>query len=352
MSNNIVIEQGALRRAYLDRRDTPVRPLAASISKALLAFSQGKRPDGFEGEMTDYANERRGTGGAYMATMCWPFEAFARDLTAASATGGGYLTHVANQPAVAPFAGSVARQLGVQLLPGQQHAMSYPKTTATLQPTWITLETTPAIESTPTLGQASAAPRVAAWTVDVSGRLLRQGGPIADSYLNPLFSQAAQAALDVALFAGTGTNGQPQGLLTDASIPSASGTSFNLASAAGIQKTLADAVVADTTARWVGATDVRQTLSQRVAFASTASPLWADDKLSGRPAMVSGRMPAGGLLYGDFSEVQVLLYGAGVEIAADKFTNFAGDIIRFRVLLTLDIVTPRPGALVRVLTVT
>jgi hypothetical protein len=63
-------------------------------------------------------------------------------------------------------------------------------------------------------------------------------------------------------------------------------------------------------------------------------------------------MPAGGLLYGDFTEVQVLLYGAGIEIAADPYTQFATDMTRFRLLLTMDVVTPRPGALVRVVTVT
>jgi HK97 family phage major capsid protein len=354
--SNIAIEQGNLRRAFFDRRDTPVQPQAFSLSKVCRAIAEGSRLDGFERELIESANERRGTGGAYMPSQCVPFEVLnviaRRDLTAASASGGGYLTSVAGNAAMVAFDGSIARQLGVQILPGQQHAMTYPKTTAVLPVTWLTLETTPASEQTPTIGQASAAPKVGSAVVDVSGRLLRQGGPLVDAYLNALFLQAAWSALDVALFAGTGTTGQPQGLLTDAGIPSASGTSFNLASAVGIQKTLADAVVSDATARWVGATDVRQTLSQRVAFASTASPLWSDDRLSGRPAMASGRMPAGGLLYGDFSEVQVLLYGAGIEIAADPYTNFAGDIIRFRVLLTMDVVTPRPGALVRITSVT
>lgn len=353
---NTLIEQGTLRRAYFAQRDNPVQPQAFSLGKVCRAIADGKQLDGFERELIDDANERRGSGGVFMASQCVPFEVLStfarRDLTVASAPSGGYLTGVSNQAALVAFDGSVARQLGVQILPGQQVAATFPKTTGVLPVSWLQLESTAASEQTPTLSPASASPKVASVVVDVSARLLRQGGPIIDAYLNALFLQAAWSALDVALFAGTGTNGQPQGLLNDASIASASGTSFNLASAAGIQKTVADNVVSDATARWLGATDVRQTLQQRVAFASTASPLWADDRLSGRPAMASGRMPAAGLLYGDFSEVQALLYGAGVEIAADPYTQFTTAVTRFRVLLTLDIVTPRPGALVRVLTVT
>jgi HK97 family phage major capsid protein len=154
------------------------------------------------------------------------------------------------------------------------------------------------------------------------------------------------------VFAGTGSLGQPLGLLSDTSITSASGTSFNLASAVGIQKTVADNVVSDSPARWAGATDVRQALQQRVAFASTASPLWADDRINGRPALVSNRMPAGGLLYGDFTEARALLWGAGVEIAADPYTQFIAGVTTYRMLLTCDVLVPRPGALVRVVTVT
>lgn len=354
--SSIIIEQGNLRRAFFDRRDNPMPPRAFSLTKVCRCISEGTRIDGFERELIDDANGRRGTGGAYMSSQCIPFEVFAaiakRDLTVASASGGGFLTHAVNQPAMVAFDGSVARQLDVQIYPDQQSAATIPKTTGVLPVTWLSLESTAAGEQTPTLGAATTAPKVASVCVDVSARLLRQGGPLVDAYLDALFLQAAWSALDVALFAGTGTNGQPQGLLNDASIASASGTSFNLASAVGIQKTVSDNVVSDITARWVGATDVRQTLQQRVAFASTASPLWADDRLSGRPALASGRMPAGGLLYGDFSEVRVLLWGAGIEIAADPYTQFTAAVTRFRLLLTMDVATPRPGALVRVLTVT
>ena len=356
MSTSAILQQGNLRRAFFDRRDTPVASVVFSLSKVCRAISEGTRLDGFEAELVDAANERRGTGGQYMASQCIPFEVFdaiaRRDLTAATPSGGGYLTQSATQGALVAFDGSVARQLGVQILSGQKDAPRIPKTTGVLPVTWLSLESSAASEQTPTTGVSNTAPKVASVFVDVSATLLRQGGPLVDAYLNALFLQAAWSALDTAVFAGSGASGQPLGLINDTGITSASGTALALSGIAGIQKTVADNVVSDTTCRWVAATDVRQILQQRVAFASTASPLWAADMVAGRPALASGRMPVAGLLYGDFTEVQVPMWGAGIEIASDPYTQFAAAITRFRLLLTCDVVVPRPGALVRVVTVT
>lgn len=347
--------RGEMRRSLHDRIANVARAEVFSLYKVLAAMRDGQPVGGFEGELIAAANEHRGTGGAYMATSVIPFEVLdclaQRDMTVGIPQAGGYMVQAGAVAPLVAFDGSVAGQLGVQVLPGQKQNIAIPKTTGTLAVNWLQTEGTAPTERTPTLGQSVTTPKVASVTVDVSDRLMRQGEHITP-YINALFLQAARSALDVAVFAGTGTSGQPMGLLNDTSITSASGSSFNLASAVGIQKTVADNVVSDATARWAGATDVRQVLQQRVAFASTASPLWADDRMSGRPALASNRMPAGGLLYGDFTEVQALLWGAGVEIAVDPYTQFTSGVVTFRLLLTVDIVTPRPGALVRVPTVT
>lgn len=354
--HQITLLQGSMRRSLYERHDALSNVSTAfSVSKFLTAMREGRSLDGFEREMVDAANAHRGTGGVYMPTNVLPFEVLAaglsRDLNVTNATAGGNLVQKTTTPALVAFDGSVAAQLGVQIIPGWKDSIGIPKTTTTLPVTWLQLETSPAAEQTPTTSISNTAPKVASVVVDISDKLLRQGANI-DAYLLALLQQAAQSALDVAVFAGTGTLGQPLGLLNDTSITSASGTSFNLASAVGIQKTVADNVVSDAPARWAGATDVRQVLQQRVAFASTASPLWADDRMSGRQALASNRIPAGGLLYGDFTEVRAMLWGAGVEIAADLYTQFTTGVTTFRMLLTCDIVAPRPGALVRVVTVT
>jgi HK97 family phage major capsid protein len=355
MSNNphaIAIAQGTMRRSLHERKSPPAS--AFSISRVLSAVLAGRQPGGFESELIDVANENRGSGGQYMATTVLPWEYLqmaSRDLTVAAPTGGGYLVGTAKPEFAVPFDGSVAEQVGVQIKTGQKENLAIPKTTATPTVTWLTLESSAGSEQTPVTALSSMSPKTACVLIDVSDRFLRQGA-LSDPYLNQLLLQAARSALDVAVFGGTGASGQPLGLINDTTIASQSGTAFNLATACTVQKTVADNVVNDEAARWVGATDVRQILQQRVAFASTASPLWADDRMVGRAARVSNRMPAAGLLYGDFTEVNAFLWGSGIEIAADPYTQFSSGVVTFRVLLTCDTSTPRPGALIRLPAVT
>lgn len=349
--SNVVIDQGGLRRATFGLLEGRSSTTVFSLSKVMLAIAERKRPAGFEGELIYMANELRGTGGALMGTDVLPFPLFNRDLTVAAPTGGGNMVGTAVQPAVGPFGGSVAAQLGCQIVTGWKDNISFPVTTGTPPVTWLTTESTGASEHTPTIGAVSAAPHVASVVFDVSHKLLRQGISI-DAYLEGILRQAGEAALDAAVFAGTGLSGQPTGLLANTTITSQSGTSFGLPERALATKTVADNVVSDTGARWCAATDVRSILEQRVEFASTDDTMWANDRMGGRPALASSRMPAGGLLYGDFREVQVLLYGAGIELAADPYTQFKPGIVTYRMLLTCDVVVPRPGALVRIPAVT
>lgn len=352
--HQLTLLQGSLRRSLHEQNRESKEP-AFSLMRTLKAIAERRTLDGFEGEVLREASDLAGSGSIYAGTQVLPFAILdhlaTRDLNVTTTTAGGNMVATSKPEALVAFDGSVTSQAGVTLRPGQKDNVSIPVTTGTLPVTWLQLETSAAGEQTPTTGIASAAPKTASVTVDLSDRLIRQGA-LAEPYVAALLLQAARSALDVAVFGGTGTLGQPLGLLNNTAITSQSGTAFNLATRCAIQKAVADNLVSDTTARWVGATDVRQTLAQRAAFASTASPLWDNDSMGGRLALAAGRMTAGGLLYGDFSEVQALLWGGGIEIASDIYSQFTTGVVTFRVLLTCDVIVPRPGALIRVPAVT
>ena len=344
----ILAARGDLRRALYNvpAPDEPVFSLGA----VLRALSEGKRPGGYEGEILEAAASTDGAAGAVASTVCIPWQALAlqRDMSAGVASSGGYLVQNARPAALVAFDGSAAGRLGVKIETGLKDNYTLAKCPSVLPVTWMQIEGPTATEQTPALGSVATSPKFAVSTVDVSGRLLRQGGPLVDSFLNALLMQAARSALDVAVFAGSGAAGQPLGLLNDPAIATVSGTSFNLATAASIQKAVADNVVSDESSRWAAATDVRSLLQQRQRFSGTDTPLWDNGLMMGRQALASNRMPSGALLHGDFSEVTVLLWGGGVEVATDPYTQWQTDIVTFRVLLSCDVVAARPGALVRV----
>lgn len=348
---DFALARGELRRAVFDARASTPAPPIFSVQRMLRALVSGEPLTGFEAEIVNHANQQRAGGmNPFMSAHAVPFEVlsgFARDLTVASASGGGYLAGAATADAVGPFDGSVARRLGVRIEPAKND-FTVPVVGTAPAVTWLTHEGASASEATPTVGTAGATPKTASVVVEVSDLHLKQAS--SEPFLRRLLLTAANAAIDTALFAGTGASGQPTGLMNLPAITSYSGGSFDLADAAAVEKLVGDQLVDDSPARWCAATGVRETLRQRVRVASTDSrTLWGeDDRMLGRPALASARMPTGGLLYGDFSEVAVPLFGPGIEISADPYTKFRERITALRVMVSLDVLAARPGALVRV----
>lgn len=349
-SHQTILRQGELLRALFEAKAAP--PPSFSAVRVVRALAEDRRPSGFEGELIDMANATRGTSGAFASTDAIPWAVLSewqRDLTVGTASAGGYLAGTDLASAVGPFDGSAAATLGVDIVTGAQGNVVVPTSPGTLPLTWLMLESSTPSAVTPTIGQVAAVPKMASVTVNISDLLLKQGAG-AEPYVRGLLLQAARAALDVAVFAGSGTAGEPLGLMHYPAIETQNGASFALATAAAAQKSVADALIEDSATRWIAAPAVREILQQRVAFAGTASPLWADDRMLSRAAIASNRMPAASLLYGAFGEVRALLWGSGIEVMADPFSNgnFRNGVVTLRVIVALDVVVPRPAALVRI----
>ena len=60
-------------------------------------------------------------------------------------------------------------------------------------------------------------------------------------------------------------------------------------------------------------------------------------------AMASGQMPAGSMLFGDWSQLILGEWGM-LEIASNPFANFQSGLIGIRAMQTVDIAVRMPGA--------
>jgi HK97 family phage major capsid protein len=345
------VRQGEIRRALHEhlRRDSDQR--AFNLTETLLAISERRRVTGFEGEILELADGNRGSRGQYMDTSVLPFALLehlaTRDMTVGTNSAGGYLVQSPAKPqGLVAFDGSVSARLGVNIEPGNTATLALPRATGTLPVTWLTNEGTSASEQTPTIAQVTSSPKTACSVVDVSVRLLRQGQSM-DRFMTALLLQAAHSALDTAVFGGSGASGQPTGLMNNTEIQTVSGTTFDNGAAASAKKKIADYLVDDFNAKWLASTDAREILEKRVRTGSSSAPVWDGDYMLGRLALASNRMPAASLVYGDFSQVYAPVWGAGIELALDPFTQFKEGFVTFRVLLTLDVLVPQPTALVR-----
>ena len=279
-----------------------------------------------------------------------PVAALTRDLTVASASGGGYLASTR----VGGYVESIRRvfiggRLGVavETLTTPAGPLAVPTGNADATATWLSTESAQTSESTPTFGQAVATPRLLSVFVEVSRQLLIQstaGRVIADR-----LAIAAGKALDTALVAGSGASGEPTGILNTPGVGSVTGTSLAYAGIVEFQQDVADAegVENPDALGWSTTPTVAGLLMARHKVASTASPLWEGNLSAGqvcsRPAYASKSMPAGTAIYGDWSGVQIVEWdGAAIEV--DPFSKFTAGIVGVRLLLPCDVLTARPKA--------
>jgi HK97 family phage major capsid protein len=212
---------------------------------------------------------------------------------------------------------------------------------------WLTGENDEITESTPVFGSASAVPKLLGGYLEVSRRLLLQSN--AEEILRRELRNAAAAALDAAVIAGTGGGGEPLGILGTPGIGSVSGTSLDYADIVEFQSDVASAngVVTPDALGWAAAVDAASLLKQRMKAASTWSPIWegdlSDGIVEGKRAIGSNSVPDDALIYGDWSGVTLYDWEAsGLLVSLDPYSQFTAGIVGMRILLGVDVVVTRP----------
>ena len=112
---------------------------------------------------------------------------------------------------------------------------------------------------------------------------------------------------------GSGASGQPTGISQTAGIGSVTGTSIDYAKVLEFQTDVAGGNALAANCAYVTTPAVAALLKQRVAFSSTASPLWEggilDGNLQGFRAVATNSVTAASMVFGDFSQVVIGEWG-------------------------------------------
>lgn len=267
-----------------------------------------------------------------------------RDLVAGSAAAGGHLTSslvggylAALQPV------SVALRLGATIMPvAPSSSVALPSATNPVSVGWLGSEATGPAESQPLLGQTAVVPKIVAGFAEVSRQLLLQSN--AEEVIRLEFRNAAAAALDAAILAGSGALGQPLGIVNTAGIGAFTGAALSQAQLRNAQADVGvrSGVVNPGSQGYVTTPAVAEILATRPRFASgTVVALWegssADGVVEGVRAMSTTGMPAATLIYGDFSQIFIAQWAGGLVIEIDPYTKFTAGVVGVRLLMAVDI---------------
>lgn len=313
-----------------------------SIGKAILAAAQGRYRQGAPEEY-----ERWGCVDGNPQRIVLPFDHIGavavRDLTKAVAGDGGYLASTGVSLMALPLVGSGLAQAGATIITGVVQDQTIPKITTKPPFGWLPSPTSAlTTDSTMVLSATSASMKRGGIDLRISRTLTLSAQNLDDS-INPLLGQCANDAVDGAGLNGAGSNGEPQGLLQNSSVTAVSGASMNVSGLSTMEEGAVAGDANDDHLTWFASTDTRRILRQRELTTGGGS-IWPGKDLLGHRAIVTSKMPSASLLVGDFSNLSVLLFGAGIEILVNPFANFQSGQVTFQVSVAVDIAVNYPGS--------
>lgn len=241
---------------------------------------------------------------------------------------------------------SIGARLGVRMLPMGRDNGAIPVVTAPPSTQWLSDDGVTQISTTqPAIGSRAAAPKAVAAAVTFSRQLMAQSRPAVEQLLLRELARAVAAAVDGALFGGTGAEGQPIGLLMLADTATASGAALAWTSIADLIEDTVTAGAPMVSPGFACDGPVQEILLTRERAADTGQVFTADaTRLAGYPLQASKNGPAGALIFADWSTVHLPTWGV-LELIVDPYSLFRTGRLTLRAVLYVDTLVAHPGAI-------
>jgi len=324
-----------------------------SIRNAIKAALTGNwSKAGFERSVT--MATLQGLGDADMASnrLIVPAAVLARDLVAGTGSAGGFLVNTEMRgvlDALRPRL--VAARLGAQVITGLRNNVTYARNAGSLTLTWQATEGTPAVETENfNTGQIALTPKTVTGLVEASRVFQLLTLDVGEAMILRELRLGVAAGVDAAAFGGTGASGQPTGLLNTAGIGTFNGASITYANLLEAQTDVlsANALTEGGRVAFTCRPAVASVLAQRQGFNASSPPCWvgplAEGQLIGCPAITSIFPPAATLVAGDFAQMMLAEWGAGLDVRVDPYTGFLSGRVGLAASLSVDVGVAWPQA--------
>lgn len=304
---------------------------------------------GFEREIGVEIRRRASLSDLDPHTVMVPPQILARDLTLGTGTAGGYLGDSPVYGVVdALRETSVVFRAGAQRLTGLRSNGTYATQGTKSTVTWSSTEATQATETaTYTFGSISIAQKNVTAYVEESRQLRLMSPELGEMTIRRELRSTLSTALDAASLNGSGLSGEPMGVLNTTGIGTFTGASVAYSGVLEAQTDIlgANALNDGSAVSFVCRPAVASLLATRQGF-STNAPLWIGPLWKGQVVGCDGfstmNIPASTLLAGDFSQLLIAEFGAGLEIRANPYASFQAGIVGYGAVLSVDVCVLRP----------
>ena len=245
--------------------------------------------------------------------------------------GGDFIDALRNQSSV--------MAAGARMLGGLSGDVKIPRKSAASTAAFVDGEGTAVAESEMTVGQVSLTPKTLGAFTDVTRQLLMQSSLDIESLIRDDLAKSIAIAIDKAGLEGSGSNGNPTGILNTANVGTV--TAF-----AAANPTFAEAVSLETAV--AGANALNGNLSYilpaamngslKTTSVDTGSGQFVSQggQINGYNAIVSAQATAGNLYFGNFDDLLIGMFG-GLDIVVDPYTASTTGTVRVVAMQSVDV---------------
>ena len=322
-----------------------------SILRAIRSFLPGDKTDaGFEMECSQQVARQLGKDPRSFFVPYDVQRAGRRDLTVAGTGSNAVQTTIPQGSFIEMLRNAmVLNRLGVTMLTGLQGNLSIPKQTGAATGYWVAEGVAPT-ESTQVLTALTASPKTVGANSDITRNMVYQSSIDAEAMVRNDLAEVLARSVDYACFNDAGA-GAPSYLLGISGINNPSISSAGAATYAEILS-FASNIAADNVptdgASWVTTNEVFYNLCgiPRHATASAAGFIADVDNstIIGRPAIQSESLPANTAVFGVWKHLILCMWGNGLDLLVDPFTQSKAVIIQVRAFMDVDFIVRHPQA--------
>lgn len=342
----VAIEDAQPKQRPLSDLDMPRREAQQySLTRAIMAcLTRDWSRAGLELECSRAIADKSGRE----ARGFWvPGDIWRRTQTVATDSGGGFLVgvdHMASEFIDNLRAQSVCLGLGARVLDGLVGDLSIPKKTASATFYWVDEDAAPT-DSGITLGAVTLTPHCVAGAVPMTRKLLLQSSPSIEALVRSDLITGCALAIDNAIIDGSGVSGEPTGVVNTANVNTQSVSSDAAPTYAEIvgfeSQVAADNALAGRLA-YLTTPTMRGTLKTTDMFSGAGRPVWSGDNMvNGYPAAVSTQVASNMIIFGNWAEVLVGMWGM-MDIKPDEATKASTGGLVLRVFQDVDVALRHP----------
>lgn len=234
---------------------------------------------------------------------------------------------------------SSVMQAGARMLPGLVGNVAIPKKTAAASAGWISTEGGAASESEATFGTVSMAPKNVGAFTDMTRQLILQSTPAIEQLVRDDLTQALALAIDKGALEGSGSSGQPTGILNTSGVNKP--TAFAAAVPTFAEMVALETAVAEDNALFGNLAYITDAatyggLKTKAKDAGSGMFVLEGGQANGYNVIRTQQSTAGNVYFGNFADCLIGMWG-GLDILVDPYTASSSGTVRVRALQTIDI---------------